>query len=214
MPIQVPPSRFHNVTSFFSGHYQCYGLNVQAVCDHECRFTYIAIAVPGGQPDITAFRRLGLMDNLRLLPLGFYLIVDNAYPPSEWLLPVFGGAERLNVDNDNVNYYLSQCRIRIEMTFGMMVQKWAIFQRPLRVDLEHTGVLLETVARLHNFCINQRIRSAGDDNIKAHPQAFAEDAPSNTGGSEILFPAELAGSSRTREFFVQRVREFRLARPR
>jgi hypothetical protein len=68
MPIFVPPSRFHNVTAFFSGHY---GFNVQAICDHECRFLSVAIAAPGGQPDITAFRRLGWIDMLRKLPLGF-----------------------------------------------------------------------------------------------------------------------------------------------
>jgi hypothetical protein len=33
-----------NVQSFFSGHYQAYGLNVQAAADHHCRFTFIGVA--------------------------------------------------------------------------------------------------------------------------------------------------------------------------
>jgi hypothetical protein len=78
------------------------------ICDHQCRFLWLAIAAPGGQPDINAFRRTNLMDLLRMLPLGFYLIGDNEYPPSEWLLPIFGGVDRLNRDNDNANYYMSQ----------------------------------------------------------------------------------------------------------
>jgi hypothetical protein len=70
MPIKVPPARFHNVTAYFSGHYQRYGLNVQAICDHQCRFLWLAIAAPGGQPDINAFRRTNLMDLLRMLSEG------------------------------------------------------------------------------------------------------------------------------------------------
>jgi len=35
-----------NVRSFFSGHYQCYGVNVQAAVDHHSRFTYVAFAAP------------------------------------------------------------------------------------------------------------------------------------------------------------------------
>ena len=37
--IKVPPKdKVKNVRSFFSGHYQCYGVNIQAVADHHCRF--------------------------------------------------------------------------------------------------------------------------------------------------------------------------------
>jgi hypothetical protein len=54
------------------------------------------------------------------LPLGYFLLGDNAYKPSEYLVPIFGGADRINVDCDNCNYYMSQCRIRVEMAFGMI----------------------------------------------------------------------------------------------
>jgi hypothetical protein len=37
----VTPSKNEvgNVRSFFLGHYQTYGLNIQAACDHHCHFT-------------------------------------------------------------------------------------------------------------------------------------------------------------------------------
>jgi hypothetical protein len=173
----------------------------------------VAVAAPGGQPDINAIRILGLYDLLRKLPLGCYLIGDNAYPPSEWLLPIFSGVDRLNVHNDNANYFLSQCRIRIEMTFGVMVQKWGIFQRSVRVDLKNTGPLLETVARLHNFSINQKIYAADDDaEPPPHPQAFEEEDPRNTTGT-VVIPASVPGVYRSRLHFVERVRRMGLARP-
>lgn len=60
-PIVVPPSSIAgNVHSFFSGHYQRYGVNVQAIVDHLGRFIYIAVAAPGSQADITALRRTSL----------------------------------------------------------------------------------------------------------------------------------------------------------
>ena len=46
-----------NVKAYFSGHYQTDGINVQAACDHKCRFVYAALAVPGGANDIAAFKK-------------------------------------------------------------------------------------------------------------------------------------------------------------
>ena len=45
-----------NLKAYFSGHYQTYGINVQAACDHKCRFAYAALAAPGGANDIAAFQ--------------------------------------------------------------------------------------------------------------------------------------------------------------
>jgi len=50
MPGDVP-----NQTDYFSGHYQCYGLNVQAVCDPDLIFLYVAVAAPGKVNDIEHF---------------------------------------------------------------------------------------------------------------------------------------------------------------
>ena len=41
----------HNVQSDFSSHYQTYGVNIQAACDHNCQFLFIAIAGPGVMGD-------------------------------------------------------------------------------------------------------------------------------------------------------------------
>jgi hypothetical protein len=43
-----------NVKAYFSGHYQTFGIKVQAACDHQCRFVYAALAAPGGANDIGA----------------------------------------------------------------------------------------------------------------------------------------------------------------
>jgi hypothetical protein len=46
--IRVPSKKeVQNVRSFFSGHYQCYGINIQAAADHHSRFIHFAFAAPG-----------------------------------------------------------------------------------------------------------------------------------------------------------------------
>jgi hypothetical protein len=44
-----------NVKTYFSGHYQHHGFNIQAIVDHLGRFLFIAVAAPGSQPDVNAF---------------------------------------------------------------------------------------------------------------------------------------------------------------
>jgi hypothetical protein len=96
-PIEVPPlSTVGNVHSYFSGHYQHYGFNIQAVTDHLGHFIFMAVTAPGSQGDINALGRTSLLPILNRLPLGYFIIGDNAYAPSEHLFPVFGGMDRLD----------------------------------------------------------------------------------------------------------------------
>jgi len=58
LQIKVPAkAETGNVKVYFSGHYQTYGINVQAACDHQCRFVYAPLDAPGGANDIAAYRK-------------------------------------------------------------------------------------------------------------------------------------------------------------
>ena len=90
---------------FFSGHYQRYGINVQAVCDHMCHFTYLAVAAPSSTGDNNACQECSLcnlIDNH---------ISDTAYMATENLISLYYGTNRRKALYDNFNYYGSQCRI-------------------------------------------------------------------------------------------------------
>ena len=66
--IQVPAIReTRNVKAYFSGHYQSYGINIQAACDHKCRFVYVGVAALGGVNDISAFRKTKLSEIIQNL---------------------------------------------------------------------------------------------------------------------------------------------------
>jgi hypothetical protein len=44
-----------NVCNFFSGHYKRLGINVQAVSDECLHFLCAGVAMPGSQPDCSAY---------------------------------------------------------------------------------------------------------------------------------------------------------------
>ena len=159
LQIETPHKKHaRNVRSYFSGHYQRYGVNIQACCDAHCRFTFLGIGGPGVTKDRTAIRDCGLYDFVENLPQGYVCISDCAYQATEKLIPIFGGDLALKKENDNFNFFASQLRIRIEMAFGLMTRKWGILHRPLSIRLPSIKHLICCIARLHNFCINERLQ--------------------------------------------------------
>lgn len=146
-----------NVRKFYSGHYCTYGLNIQAVCDHHCRFTYFAVCGPGSQPDRVAIEVCDLFNKVKELPGLYFIIADCAYNATEHIVPIYGGPQALSPRNDNFNYYCSQCRIRVEMAFGLMFKKFDILHEALQISLKHVLPLMTCIARLHNYFINERL---------------------------------------------------------
>ena len=96
------------------------------------------------------------MKLIESLPKDYIAIGDCAYPASEKLVPIFGADLALQKSHNNFNYFASQCRIRIEMTFGIMVKKWTILSCPITTRLSNIKWIVKAIAILHNYCINQR----------------------------------------------------------
>ena len=144
------------VQSYFSGHYQCYGLNVQATCDANCQLTSLYVLCPSGTSDSKAFYALQMYNLVEDLPNGFHVLGDNAYMLSPTLLIPYSGKEKQNSSKDAFNFFLSQLRIRIEQAFGLLVTKWRVFKKPLEVRFWRTTLLIEACFRLHTYCIDER----------------------------------------------------------
>jgi hypothetical protein len=179
--IKVPSASYTmNVASYFSGHYQSYGVNVQATCDAACRFTSISVLCPGGTGDSKAFAASFVQQYVSLLPRGFYMAADNAYALSDTLLIPYCGVDKLDPSKDVFNFYLSQLCIRIEQAFGLLVSKWNIFKKPLEVKLFCVGHIVQACAWLHNYCINNH-----DENI---PVILNHDPDSFAPNFEAFYP--------------------------
>ena len=67
------------------------------------------------------------------------------------------GPQKHIEENDAFNFYLSQLRIKIEQAFGFLTNKWRILRRSLGSNVNFGIKLLLACAKLHNFCINERI---------------------------------------------------------
>jgi DDE superfamily endonuclease len=77
-----------NVRSYYSGHYQAYGCNIQAACDLHLRFSFIALDGPGVMPDRDALKECALHELIENLPTGYVAIGDAAYTATENLASI------------------------------------------------------------------------------------------------------------------------------
>jgi DDE superfamily endonuclease len=197
---EAPPKSVIGNGSYFSGHYQQYGVNIQACCDHLSRFTYIAVAGPGVMNDNQAINEVDIAKLISNLPFSFCVIGDAA---TEKLVPMYYGPDKKNAKFHN--FFALQLRIWIEMAFGMMQKKWGILWRPLVVPLEKIKYIVEVIARLHNYCIDERLLETGgtvdlvvEANITGHGtfeealeqlaqyKAILENLPSFSGNREQM----------------------------
>ena len=219
------PEDVPNPGDYFSGHYQKFGINVQAVCDANLKFTYVAVAATGGTNDERAFRKLHkLKEWIASLPNGFFLVGDNAYSLTNKLLIPFSGAEKHDHWNDAYNFFLSQLRIRIEMAFGRLTTKWRIFRHDLPSEhgIERCCDIVRAGMKLHNYVITyDRLNFCAipdDDLVALEVEPLADGPVGNVGYLPTAFE-ELhavdpdAEESDRRNSIVQGIMEKPLQRP-
>ncbi|KAL7549984.1 hypothetical protein ACHAWF_013242 [Thalassiosira exigua] len=157
-----------------------YGLNMQAICDHRLRFIWYEMAWPAATSDYMAFCTSALYfaleanDTTKKILKGFTFVGDNAYVKKMYMAVPFKGIR--SGSEDAYNFYLSQLRITIERAFGVLVHRWAILRAPLTIPIEKVAPMMESLIRLHNFCINEgeaEVRTLQTKNV-----AYLEDTVS------------------------------------
>lgn len=86
-----------NVTSYYSGHYESYGVNCQAIAASDLRFLHFSVCAPGSTYDNVAFDHdEDLKSLVYSLPRGLYVVADAAYTLTESVLVPFTGAHRFD----------------------------------------------------------------------------------------------------------------------
>jgi hypothetical protein len=83
----------------------------------------------------------------------YHVVLDEAYPCLEQEMSPWKG-QNLSVEKDAFNYCLSLNRQVIERPFGILVQRWGIFWRPLRLSMHNQGVAIHVACQLHNVCMD------------------------------------------------------------
>ena len=88
--LQTEAPSVSDQADYFSGHYRCHELNIQALCDPNLTFIHVAIAAPGKVNHLRASNRCtDLLKWLNVLPNEFYIFGDNAYTLSRRVLIPF-----------------------------------------------------------------------------------------------------------------------------
>jgi hypothetical protein len=157
---------------FLCGQKGKFGLNCQAVSDVRGRILDISIAYGGASSDCLAFEWSKLFERCEngLMKNGKVLFGDNAYLNTQYMATPYtnvSGNEHYRT-RDDYNFYQSQLRIRVECCFGMLVQRWGILRTALShtISLARIVALVNTLARLHNYCIDEADRLGVKDNLQ------------------------------------------------
>jgi len=144
----------------FCGRKGKFGLNCQAVSDIRGRFLDISIGLPGASSDCIVFERSDLYKRLEggILKNGLVLYGDNAYINTRYMATPFPNVSPGS--KDDYNFFQSQLRIRVECAFGKFVSRWGILRSamPLNITIVRTVVMVNCLALLHNFCIDEADR--------------------------------------------------------
>ena len=102
-------SEVSNQTSYYRGHYENFGLNCQEVCTHDLSFIYFGVVTLGSTNDMIAITKTdNLVDEIRKLALGRFLVGDAAYELTEHLLNPYTGSQWSDQGKDAFNFYFSQ----------------------------------------------------------------------------------------------------------
>jgi hypothetical protein len=196
--------------AYYSGHYQSTGLNCQAICDAQLRFLFFAVIAPGQTNDAVAYEHTMLHDTIEKFAPGAFIAGDAAYILTEHLLVPFTGTAKQDPDKDSYNFYLSQLRIRIEMSFGLMTTKWRILRRKLESTLVWSSKIIEACARLHNYVLNCKddIDDLEKDNDNEVEPAIHEMIGSPLGWGYLPTVQDfrtLPGTSQTRDTVLRKI---------
>ena len=171
--VRAPPksgSLYFNYKGFFS-------IVLLALVDASGRFLYIDVGAYGRNSDggILSNSSLGEALNQDLLNLPnptelpvpgaselgampYVIIADEAFPLTGNIMRPYPG-KSIDRDKQVFNYRLSRARRIVEAAFGMLSQKWRVFDGKVRLDPSTTKVLVKTCCILHNLALESTVET-------------------------------------------------------
>ena len=149
---------FHNYKGFFS-------IVLLAICDANYCFTLVDIGQIGSNNDsgVLANSSIGKQfeENRMKLPAGrhvpdcpysslpYYLVGDEIFTLKSWLIKTF--PEKLTEEQSVYNYRHSRPWRVIENSFGILIARWRILSKPIKVNEENVENYVWTAICLHNY---------------------------------------------------------------
>jgi hypothetical protein len=139
-----------------------YSIVCQGLVDCKGLFIDVNVGQPGCCHDAYVLRSSTLWNEIGLIPAGYYILGDTAYPNREYLLTPFKEGQYEGLPEVKVRRYnraLSNIRVIVEQSFGQLKGRWRRLQFINGRKLESVKKLICCAIILYNFL--QRI----DDSI-------------------------------------------------
>ncbi|XP_044766215.1 putative nuclease HARBI1 [Coccinella septempunctata] len=138
--------------------YRRHSINLMAICDGNCFFTYIFVGFPGSAHDSRVFQNSSLYHQIeshgpqKFFDENFHLIGDSAFGLRSWLMTPYKG-NNLTRKQKKHNYMLSADRVKIEHAFGLLKGRWRRLQYINVYNICKTVEIITASCVLHNFCL-------------------------------------------------------------
>lgn len=138
------PRKYYNRKGFFA-------IVVQAAVSADYKFLFVSAKHAGSTHDATAIAGTKLYDVLSksLLPPWAHVVGDDAYSNTGHLLTPYSGT--VTPEQDSFNFYHSSCRIVVEQTFGILVNRWGILWSPIKFSVQTATEIIMVCCKLHNY---------------------------------------------------------------
>jgi hypothetical protein len=107
------------------------------------------------------------------LPAHFYFLGDAAYRGCEKVLTPYIG--KVSEGESVFSFYHSSLRMTIECAFGMLVNKWRILDRAIRLLITKTSHVISARMSLYNLIISQNLVHPNAPLIRAPTHSFSRD---------------------------------------
>ena len=146
---------------------QFYCVPVQGVVDSKYRFLCFSSLSPGSSHDSYTFSLSNLRRYLeeKRLSFKYYIVGDEAYMVSAYLLTPFPGTESQHDEyKDAFNFFISSFRIHVEQAFGILVARWGMLRLGLRMSLNFAHNVVQAMLLLHNWIIDNCSEFTDRDN--------------------------------------------------
>lgn len=132
-------------------------LLIQAIVDHEKKFTDIFCGEPGSIHDSRLLRKSSIFMEITNNPdfVGNHILIgDSAYPNLHWIVTPFKDNGRLTEQHRQFNYKLSSVRVVVEQAFGLLKGRFRRLRKLDNLNLKFCSELIMAACVLHNICID------------------------------------------------------------
>lgn len=159
--IQAPP----NTGTMFFNYKKTFSIVLLALVDAHCNFIAVNVGAYGKSHDGGVFSNsnlgkalhrgsLNIPANLTIpntdTQVPYVIVGDEAFPLKPYLMRPYPG-DKLDDRKRNFNYRLSRARRTSENTFGILTQKFRLYNRRIQAFPKHVDYIILATCLLHNF---------------------------------------------------------------